>query len=140
MKTRQYNGKYYHQQVKTTNRQNMLYVVKELDLVTHNLSPKMIAKLKELTDDINENKKMNQRHKLLIEYDTYLSKMTSTEITSQLFTLPQLARWIMNYYITVYDKEPPLAHLKGYTLYIASKCKVRESYSYQLNNLFTNLF
>lgn len=140
MKTRDYSGKYYHQQVKTTNKQNILYVVKELDLVLTSWSANSINKLKQLTEEINENKKMNQRHKLLIEYNKYLSTYTAEQFMTTLFTLPGLARWIMNYYVKVYDKEPPLAHIKGYTIYIASKCDIYEKYQHALDHLFDNLF
>lgn len=140
MKVREYSGKYYHQQVKTTNKQNIMYVVKDLDLISHNLPPEHIKKIIELTEEVNENKKMSQRHKLLIEYDKYIDTFTDDEFVKAKFTIASIARWIMRYYISVYDKEPPLAHIKGYSLYIANKCKIKQQYDIELSHLFDHLF
>lgn len=137
MKTKGYSGKYYHKKLDKDPKSNILYVVKDLDLIHHNLSKEHIDFYKNETKKITENKKLEQRHKLLLEYNKYLE---TVQASKNFWTLPDLARWIMNHYINVYDKEPPLAHLKGYTIYIASKCTEHFHYRPHLDNLFTNLF
>jgi len=140
MKVKGYSGKYYHQLVKTTVEANLIYICKDLDILYHNIVPSRMEHIMKKTKEINANKKLEQRHKLLMEYNKYIATYTIKDFQTTLFTLPALARWIMYHYINTYDKEPPLAHLKGYTIYIASKCDIKDKYETKLNQLFDNLF
>lgn len=139
MKGKGYSGKYYHQDVKTTSEQNLIYICKDLDIIFHNLTAERFTELKTMTKAINDNKKMDQRHKLLMEYNKYLVSINYDNV-AQSWSLAKLARWIMHHYIDVYDKEPPLAHLKGYAIYIANKCLAHEYYHLEISHLFDNLF
>lgn len=140
MKSRGYTGKYYHQQIVTTNEQNKLYITKDLDIIKHNLTEEQMDQLKQATNEINEDKKLSQRHKLTQAFNDYLSTQDPARVSKMYTELKDIAHWIMRYYLNKYDKEPPLAHIKGYTIYIASKCDIREQFSYQINHLFDNLF
>lgn len=151
---------YYHKGCETNDLNNALYVMKELDLLKHNLSDRRFNELKQTTIKINEEKEQNQRHKLLnaftnfmkdneIKYKNYtdtLFKLTplnkedfqlmstieakQKELISEIQCLSYIAKFIHKAYIEEYDKEPPLNHIKGYCLYIAHNYKSTQ-FTYQ---------
>lgn len=127
-----FKEKYYHQKLDKEPLNNLLYVLKDLDIITHNLEEERYKALIETTKRINEDKKKNARHKLYEiirkKMQDYLDKKPNYEENKEAYEewadnppftyLNDIADYIIDIYVIQYDKEPPLSHLKGYVLYI----------------------
>jgi uncharacterized protein (UPF0297 family) len=128
------------------------------------------------TKEIEEDKKLDQRHKLLnaftkslestiklidgtaaiinkMEYcprtdpahiKSYEEAKSNLRFHLNKITLSYISQFIHNVYINDYDKEPPLNHIRGYTLYIASKYrghyKIEENLQNQVQNYYAKMF
>ena len=130
-------GKYYHKSVKKDDNSNLLYVTKDLNILRHNVAELAMDEILNKTKAINKDKKLHARHKLLervkASQQLYLDELAQLGVTDEneftLLTVPpppfaklaDSAVFIMNIYVDEYDKEPPLAHMRGYVLYIATK-------------------
>ena len=137
------SGKNYHKPLKKDIKNNLLYVFKDLDVKMHNFSETEYDSLIEETNVINDDKKKNTRDKLFELYRTWFyiqrpkCEWTTTTINDfgdevieeheevceygeHLWSLTAIAMFINNLYVMVWKKEPPLAHLNGYVLYIAT--------------------
>jgi len=130
-------GKYYHKSVKKDDNSNLLYVTKDLDILKHNVAELAMDEILNKTKAINKDKKLHARHKILEKVRAvqlkYLDELKQLAITADNEFPPEniptppfckmsdIAVFIMNLYIDEYDKEPPLAHMRGYVLYIATK-------------------
>lgn len=142
------SGCYYHKEIEKEPINNLLYVLKDLDIIDHNLEQERYDTLIETTKRINDDKKKQARHKLLEiieadlkpfferepkqsenetmdEYEKYMEAYQEWASTCPYLTLSDIADRIMSIYIDDYDKEPPLAHMRGYVLYIAHKIHKR---------------
>lgn len=142
------SGCYYHKEIDKDPINNLLYVLKDLDVIDHNLEEERYNTLIEATKRINEDKKKQARHKLLEiieadlkpfferepkqkenetmdELEEYIEARTQWATECPYMQLSDIADRIMTIYIDVYDKEPPLAHMRGYVLYIAQKISKR---------------
>jgi len=95
---------------------------------------------------IQKNMKMEQRHKLLEQFKEDhkdIPKMIpdmakgheGQQIPNPLYPykLHKIASWIHDEYINKYDKEPPINHMRGYVLYIASKVCDMDTDAYYYN-------
>lgn len=145
-----YAGKYYFKEC-TDPHANKLYVTKDLDIISHNYEEEDYDEIMNATNNINKNKKMDQREKLLEAFlehykDTPLMVTKSTGVGDVEYCNPeypyklwQIAKWIHWHYITKYNKEPPARHhMIGYYLFIASKNGTfndEEYYQNQTNGL-----
>jgi len=132
-------GKYYHKSVKKDDNSNLLYVTKDLDIIRHNVAELKMDEILNKTKAINKDKKLHARHKMLErvraaqqEYLNELAKLGASEdfefppedsLIMPFAKMSDIAIFIMNIYINEYDKEPPLAHMRGYVLYIATKLR-----------------
>jgi len=129
-------GKYYHKSVKKDDNSNLLYVTKDLDILKHNVAELEMDEILNKTKAINKDKKTHARHKMLervrasqqlyLDELAQLATVNDNEFPAALppppfAKLSDIAIFIMNIYIDEYDKEPPLAHMRGYVLYIAQK-------------------
>lgn len=125
---------YYHKELKKEPIDNLLYVLKDLDIIRHNIDQERYQQLISTTKRINADKKKHARHKLLEiieeEYRQFNEKAPSSDNLEQYLQyyekapyvhLSDISRKIIKIYVEDYDKEPPLAHLRGYVLYIAQK-------------------
>lgn len=136
-------GKYYHKEVEKDNNSNIQYVIKDLDILKHNIAELAMDELMNKTKKINADKKKNARHKLLELVEARHREWLALEPKKNEDDLPvyegpikewleaapfqklsDIAYYIMRVYIDDYDKEPPLAHMRGYVLYIALKLQV----------------
>lgn len=168
---------YYFKEVTKSKESNILYAMKEVDILKHNLSNSQFELLMKKTEEINEDKKLDQRHKLLNSFTKSLeTKVRILEETTKMITqlegqlkgireedqkiinkigdakreykwhieevckLSYISRFIHKVYIDDYDKEPPLNHIRGYTLYIASKYKGYEEIQKRLANEVVNYY
>lgn len=168
------SGCYYHKELDKDPINNLLYVLKDLDIIDHNLEDERYNTLIEATKRINEDKKKQARHKLLEiieadlkpyllkepkqkenetmdQYEEYLEEHFKWSNEAPYISLACIAKRIMNIYINDYDKEPPLAHMKGYVLYIATKIAPKlasyrtnpnncQQIHYELDTYFDKLF
>lgn len=156
------SGLYYHKQLVKDKENNLLYVCKDLNIKSHNLEQYELDEIISKTTAINEDKKRDTRHKLLELYnkwfdDNYnnyviktVNEITLTEETTHKITefdtyineLDNIAMFINDLYIEVWDKEPPLAHLSGYVLYIATKInsKLNCINFYDIKKFYTRRF
>lgn len=133
-------GLYYHKELTKEPQNNLLYVMKDLDIIKHNLALEYYEVLMKSTQRINEDKKKHARHKLLDiikqEHLSFIEKgpLQGTEpIDLQNYDdyyqaapyrhLSDITKRIVNIYVQDYDKEPPLSHIRGYVLYIAEILK-----------------
>ena len=149
-----YCGLYYHKPVVTTEQQNLLYCVKELQIITDNLSAQERDKLINETIRINEDKATDQRDKLynlfmerLFDdalrtwqiYERYYEKGRDYEAHAPRkpypFSLGWVSHWISEVYVKEYKKAPPLCHLNEYVLYIAHKVNAHPEINYDVFNL-----
>lgn len=138
-----YSGKYYFQECEDP-KGNELYVAKDLDIVDHNYEEEDYDLIINETKKINENKKLEQRDKLLEafkqEYKDIPKQIKSNDnaLDDLLFIdnpdypheLWQIAQWIHWQYINIYNKPPPIVHMKEYVLWIASKMELMDTESY----------
>lgn len=135
------SGLYYHKQLVKDKQNNLLYVCKDLNIKSHNLEQYELDELIDKTTVINEDKKKETRHKLLDLYlkwfeeyrplyevieicEITLTKTKTyklTEFDTPINELDNIALFINDLYVNEWDKEPPLAHLSGYVLFIATK-------------------
>lgn len=137
------SGKYYHQPLKKDIKNNLLYVLKDLNVKLHNLPEIHYNELIGETISINDDKKKNTRDKLFELYRTWyyinLPKCCWTtkiindfgdeieeehqevcEYGPHIWSMTTIALFINHLYVHEWKKEPPLAHLNGYVLYIAT--------------------
>jgi len=153
------SGKYYHKPLNKERKNNLLYVVKDLDVKLHNLPETEYDSLIEETMLINEDKNKNTRDKLFELYkiwfennkDEFIIK-TFNEITlTEEITYPIISYWdctitdlecialfINDLYVVEWKKEPPLAHLNAYVLYIATLINKHLNYVnfYKVTNFY----
>lgn len=138
------SGKYYHKQLVKDKENNLLYVCKDLNIKLHNMEQHTIDEIISKTIEINEDKKKETRHKLFELYKKWFDEVRPkcdykkviindfgdeietveyavTEFGPFLNALETIALFINDLYINKWDKEPPLSHLSGYVLYIATK-------------------
>lgn len=168
------SGCYYHKEIEKEPINNLLYVLKDLDVIDHNLEEERYNTLIEATKRINEDKKKQARHKLLDiieadlkpyllrepkqkenetmdEYEKWLEEHLKWSNDCPYLSLSCIAQRIMKIYIHDYDKEPPLAHMRGYVLYIAEKIAPKlasyrnsphncQQIHYELKTYFNKLF
>lgn len=144
-------GKYYHQQIKTTNEQNKLYITKDLDLIKYNVTEEEINRITEATQVINKSKKQDARKKILEAYSKYiieadqliakLDELQQSKVASDYCRFAHIAMFIHKLYVNEYDKEPPTYKMKGYILYVAEKVnqmKELQFISYDIENYYYN--
>jgi len=156
------SGLYYHKQLVKDKQNNLLYVCKDLNIKSHNLEQYELDEIISKTTLINEDKKKDTRHKLLELYEKwffetgkqYIIKKEcditlTTEVTYKLTEydtyvneLDNIAMFISELYINEWDKEPPLAHLSGYVLYIATRMnnKLNHINFYDVKKFYTRRF
>jgi len=143
------SGLYYHKQLVKDKQNNLLYVCKDLNIKLHNLEQYELDEIISKTTQINEDKKKETRHKLLDLYEKWFFEIGKqyieikeceitltkeieyklTEFNTYINELDNIAMFINDLYINEWDKEPPLAHLTGYVLYIASKMNNKLNYT-----------
>jgi len=130
-------GEYNFQRVEKTDEQNILYVMKELDVLQHNLSQEEFEEYQQKTLIINADKKLDVRRKLLARIKDKIKDIRPAVIIKKKSDLDdddevhlnkyyphrlyQISAMIHDIYVDEWDKDPPTMHMKGYTLYIASK-------------------
>lgn len=137
------SGKYYHVPLREEHRKNLLYVVKDLDVKHHNMEEDAYNEIIKTTEQINADKKKNTRDKLferfkawfdinrpLCQFKTKIINDFGDEIEEDndnvchfntfINDLTTIALFINDLYVNEWKKEPPLAHLNGYVLYIAT--------------------
>jgi len=119
-------GKYYHKIVQKEDELNILYVIKELDILTHNFSEEEFQTFLELTNTINENKKKNLKEKLI---DHFLDK--------PYINLNDIASEITRLYIDDWNEFPPVHNTRKMTLYVAKKLGLC---SKQYNDVVESIF
>lgn len=138
------SGLYYHKQLVKDRQNNLLYVCKDLNIKSHNLEQYYLDEIISKTVEINEDKKKDTRHKLYELYHDWFKKnrpkcdyevssindfgdeiiIVEAEVTEYgtfITELETIALFINDLYVNIWDKEPPLAHISGYVLYIATK-------------------
>lgn len=126
---------------------NICYVVKDCDVCyKHNLTDEDMEQIQQWNEDIERSKKMEQRDKLLEAFklkfkdvplqilsknynplDGELEMVDNPDYPHELW---QIANWIHWQYIDVYNKPPPIVHMREYVLWIASKMKIIDSEDY----------
>lgn len=137
-----FSGKYYHKQCEKDKQNNLLYVCKDLDIKFHNLEEAYYNDILDKTQQINDDKKRETRHKLFDLYFKWYEENiaqcstvekceitltektyydTPTEFGPYICEIENIALFINDLYVNEWDKEPPLAHLSGYVLFIATK-------------------
>lgn len=159
MSKKGFKGKYYHKELDKEPINNLLYVLKDLDIICHNLEQERYEQLIQTTKRINEDKKKNARHKIYElaykKFITYIDNMPESSLAEfkdyrekQPFkSLSQITDFIIQLYVLDYDKEPPLSHIRGYVLYIAQKflkddkispfCfQIEKDYYFYVNKMF----
>lgn len=128
-------GLYNFQQLEKKAVENIKYCIKDFDIIyKHNCDDAQLETIRQMVIKIQKNMKMEQRHKLLEAFKEDhkdIPKMIAdtskdrklTEIPNPLYPykLWQVAQWIHHHYIDVYDKPPPVVHMREYVLYIATK-------------------
>jgi len=133
----EYSGAYNFQKLVKPPINNILYVIKDLDIMAFgNLTEEEIEKYEEMTKAINCSKKMDTREKLLIAFreqykdipkmlpntDPLLAGLGQTIYNDEYpHKLHQIATFIHWHFINTYDKPPPVIHMREYVLWIASK-------------------
>ena len=140
-----YAGKYYFKEC-TDPYANKLYVAKDLDIICHNYEEEEYDEIINATTKINENKKMDQKDKLLEAFreefkdvPKYVQKPDDLDEIMILnderpHKLSDIADWIHWHYINKYNKAPPAPHLmREYMIWIASLEKVMDTKAYYYN-------
>lgn len=168
-KKQQLNGKYYHQQLDKPVINNLLYVTKDLKLIGYNFPDDVIKKIKQQTQQINEDKKKSPRHKLLELFKEHLmedykqivdgtyhnSHITSQTIESykeidpvvmQNVQLREIKRpwyvvqFIHDTYVKLWDKPPHLSSMKQTALYIMQKITDDETVPISYQDAINNFY
>lgn len=129
-------GLYYHKELTKEPQNNLLYVMKDLDIIKHNLALEYYDVLMKSTKRINEDKKKHARHKLLDiikqEHLQFIENSPSNDNVEEYLSyyekapyqhISDITKRIVRVYVEDYDKEPPLAHIRGYVLYISEMMK-----------------
>lgn len=153
------SGKYYHQPLKKDIKNNLLYVLKDLDIKLHNLPEILYDSLIEETVAINDDKNRNTRDKLFELFKIWFENnkeqfiiKTINEVTlTEEITYPLISYWdctitdlecialfINDLYVVEWKKEPPLAHLNAYVIYIATLMNKHLNYVnfYKVTNFY----
>lgn len=130
-KKQQLSGKYYHQQLDKPPINNMLYCVKDLKILEHNITAAQLSELETRTIEINEDKKKSTRQKLLELFKKELVEDHTIILTrprevrekqiNDLVTAEYVLQFIHNTYTRVWDKPPHLSSMKQTCLYIMQK-------------------
>lgn len=137
------NAKAYFSQVETSDEQNKIYVCKDLDLLIHNLSDDELDRLIQIEEQINENKKLSSKDKLLeevkiclpsfikeVEYDMEDLNMNWVKIKreEQLISFDDIIKIIRIVHIKKWKKLPPTKSLMfQYVIYIAEQLEICET-------------
>jgi len=130
-------GKYYHKALDKEPINNILYCLKELDIIVHNFPPASYDDFILQTKQINENKSKSSRVKLLDLFKVYITEevnkatassldvvgvdMTSSQQIMELARPGTVVRFIHNVYVDEWDKAPHLSSMKATALYIMQK-------------------
>lgn len=130
-------AKYYHKECRETDERNLQYCTKSGDVPITNLTKEQLDEVKNKNKEIEEDKKLDQRNKLYNEFVTHIKKIdekitklyqnyeendkTIKIIQRQVHRLSYIANFINDLYVFKYFKEPPVLHMRGYVLYIATR-------------------
>lgn len=142
-------GLYNFQKVEKTALQNIQYCIKDDHIIFGlNMNQPQIEEIKKMVVEIQKSMKMEQRNKLLEAFreahkhisrtilkaigplDDGFIEVCNPEYPSKLH---EIAEWIHWHYIDVYDKPPPIIHMREYVLWIASKQCNMDTKSYYFN-------
>jgi hypothetical protein len=148
-------GLYNFDKLKKTPLNNILYVIKDLDIVAvRNVEDEQLEELRQMTSEINENKRLDQRHKLYEKFKEHihnheLLKMDTIGMTEyqleehrNIHRISYILKFIHKVYILEWDRDVPLGQLKAYVLYIAEHISREKnpmiSYDAQIHNFYEN--
>lgn len=151
-KKQKLSGKYYHQQLDKPPINNLLYVTKDLKILSYEANDhEFVEHLKEQTEKINEDKKASSRHKLLQLFKEHLIK-TLKEREEKVYKMEDpmelreilrpwfVVQFIHETYTKLWDKPPHLASMKQTALYIMQKVtdddKINISYQDTINTFY----
>lgn len=141
-------GLYNFQKLDTTPLQNIQYCIKDDDIIFGlNMDKAQLEEIKKMVVKIQQNMKMEMRNKLLEafrEAHKDIPRMIhkdigglddAIEIINPEYPnkLHEIAEWIHWHYIDVYDKPPPIIHMREYVLWIASKQCNMDTKAYYFN-------
>ena len=120
---------YFHKKCDKAPRNSEMYTLKDCNpILIHNYSEEELEEIKGGIQAVQDNQKLDSRDKL---FELCKAKHVGASPFSYLH---QISLFIHNTYVFEYKKEPPLAHIKAYTLYIASKLGlVSEVENYYMN-------
>lgn len=107
-------AKYYHKNVVKTAKENMQYVAKDCDVIYHNIPADELEALQEAIKLVKADIAKDMREKL---YERVIKHFD----VNKRITLSTITVFIFEIYINEYNKESPMAHIKGYCLYICGK-------------------
>lgn len=124
-KAQNLQSKYYNKCIQKTEEANVLYIIKELDIIDHNFPGPEFEQLMELTNTINKNKKLSPKEKLIQAFQDKIY-----------LNLNDLASDINNLYIDQYDQIPPIHNTRKYALYVARKLNFCPSQYDDINSTF----
>lgn len=112
MKKEGYAGKYYHTKVKTTKEKNLLYCIKDMDILATSLTDEELEEWKSKTEKINDEKTKPMKQQL---YEVCLDRFIAPPHRVDLVTL------IFDY-MKERDYMPPTPSLmKQYIMYLTDK-------------------
>lgn len=122
--------KYYFEKTKESIN-NILYVLKDLDILKHNVCEKHYDKVLQQTKVINADKKKQAREKLLELFMSHLREefKGQTEENYEEYKkkreywqqFSSVALFIHKAYVRRWNKSPPISQMKGMVLYICEK-------------------
>lgn len=153
-----YAGKYYHKNIKTEPINNILYCVKELKILYHNVCNQHLDQIIDKTEKINEDKKKQARDKLADLFIDHLKNITNvvTELDpsnkehkeivdyhlSTVDTPAYVCKWIHNQYTNEWNKTPPVTQMKAIALYIMEKATKQTAFSYRkyIDEFYNQMF
>lgn len=144
-------GKYYHKEIEKEAINNKLYVVKDLDILYHNLTDEQLEELTNKTEEINLDKKTDIKIKLINEVKQILPSFKKIRVLQDpedkdfkieeeyydIF-LRDISQIIKNVYIDKYDKLPPTKSLMfQYCVFVAQKLKICTT---EISQIYDNIF
>lgn len=116
------SGKYYCQTLIKDHHHNIVYVMKDLKIVSHNLSEDDFHGYMEKTQEINEDKSKDIKVKLVERCIHYLTQVDENGHCLYSPDFGDLATIIMNVYVDDWDRlPPPNGLLNQYIIYVAKK-------------------
>lgn len=121
-KSQNLSGKYYHKELDKDPINNKLYVVKDLDILGHNLSDDELEYLKERTEEIDLDKSKDIKVKL---YERIKKRLLTYDEFGHCDMVPTshgIAMAVTEIYVDEWDKLPPPFGLhQQYVLYLLKK-------------------